>query len=218
MTQCYWSRLDGNDEMTWADADLTPLGVNQALAANKFWSKTLVEEQIPAPQTYYTSPLQRCLATAHFTFSGLELPIANPFKPLVKELLREDIGVHTCDRRSTKSQIKERWPDYDIEDGFSETDLLWDPDYRESESAHVYRLKLLLDDVFVNDESTFVSFSSHSGSIAALLKGVGHREFSLQTGGVIPLFLRIHKNKGSRPAETLEPPTKPPVCPPPGRS
>jgi broad specificity phosphatase PhoE len=204
--------------MTWADAELTPLGINQALTANTFWKRALTEAKIPAPESYYTSPLERCLSTAHYTFSGLSLPAASQFRPIIKELLREDIGVHTCDRRGSRSQIRRRWPDYELEDGFSENDVLWDPDYRESESAHVYRLKLLLDDVFANDQSTFVSCTSHSGTISAILRGVKHREFRLQTGGVIPVFLRVRRNHSPRPSEALDPPTKPPVCPPPGNS
>src|ERR1700712_3578929 len=31
---CYWSRLDGNGNITWNNAELTPLGIKPALAAN----------------------------------------------------------------------------------------------------------------------------------------------------------------------------------------
>lgn len=72
--------------VTWADAHLTETGVGQALAVNAFWKQGLVEAKIPAPQRYYTSPLHRCLATAHYTFTGLELPSAQPFIPEIKEV------------------------------------------------------------------------------------------------------------------------------------
>jgi broad specificity phosphatase PhoE len=160
------------------------------------------------------SPLERCISTANYTFSGLSLPSSRPFAPVIKELLREDLGVHTCDRRSNKSEIAKRWPQFKIEDGFTEEDELWDPEYRESESAHIYRLKLLLDDIFSHNDATFISLTSHSGSITSILKGVGHRKFSLQTGGLIPLLLRVRKMHGSRPHEQLEPPTRPPICEP----
>jgi broad specificity phosphatase PhoE len=83
---CHWSKLDGNRTMTWADAQITDKGTSQALLANAFWKKELVEAKIPAPQSYYTSPLDRCLATANLTFSGLALPSEEPFRPIVKEV------------------------------------------------------------------------------------------------------------------------------------
>lgn len=71
---CYWSKLDGNDTVTWADAHITPKGEAQALVAHEFWKKALVETKIPAPEKYYSSPLDRCVATANLTFEGLDLP------------------------------------------------------------------------------------------------------------------------------------------------
>jgi hypothetical protein len=34
---CFWAEKDGNATTSWADARLTPLGVQQALAVNAFW-------------------------------------------------------------------------------------------------------------------------------------------------------------------------------------
>lgn len=86
MTQCYWSKQDGNGTVVWADAHLTQSGVEQAEIANRFWAKEIEEQRIPTPQTYYTSPLTRCLDTANITFSGLDLPARHPFVPTVKEV------------------------------------------------------------------------------------------------------------------------------------
>ena len=84
--QCYWSEKDGNATVTWADAHLTENGITQAQIANAFWAKEIAQQKIPVPQTYYTSPLSRCLATANITFSGLTLPSREPFIPEVKEV------------------------------------------------------------------------------------------------------------------------------------
>ncbi len=92
------------------------------------------------PEKYYTSPLDRCLATADITFHGLQLPSHKPFVPEVKELLREVIGIHTCDRRSNKTYIHANFPAYTIEPGFAEEDELWSPDIRESHSIHDVRV------------------------------------------------------------------------------
>ncbi|KAK3174602.1 hypothetical protein OEA41_001848 [Lepraria neglecta] len=186
----YWSKLDGNDTVTWADAHLTDKGIQQAQIANNFWKAEITTQKIPVPQKYYTSPLHRCLATANITFSELELPDTQPFIPEVKEFLREVNGVHTCDRRSNKTYLHSEFPPYVFEPGFAENDELWSPDVRESDPDLDARLKKLLDDVFTHDSSTYISFTAHSGAISALLRDLWHRPFRLQTGGVIPVLVK----------------------------
>jgi len=160
--------------------------------------------------------LDRAIHTAHLTFSGLDLPGNRQFRgqALIKENLRECIGIHTCDRRSRLSELQQRWPpppegDFTVEPNFSETDGLWLPDLRESDSAQTARLRRLLDDIFEHDakskEIQIVSMTSHSGSISATLRAVGHRAFGLQTGGVIPVLLRVDRLEGRRPEENVEP-------------
>lgn len=108
------------------------------------------------------------------------------------QLLRETNGEHTCDRRSTASYIHSEFPSYTFEPDFSETDVLWKPDERETDAAQTMRLHQALEDIFTVDErSAFLSITSHSGSIAAILRAVGHRTFALPTGGVMPLFVKV---------------------------
>lgn len=45
-----------------------------------------MQQRIPAPQSYYVSPLNRCLKTAQITFSGLGMPGTSPFRPVIKEV------------------------------------------------------------------------------------------------------------------------------------
>ena len=154
---------------------------------------------IPLPQRYYVSPLRRCLDTAELTFGGLPLTKERQFKATVKELLRETMGVHTCDQRSSKSRIFNLFEqafshgDFVFEDGFLEADELYQPDHRETNAETDARLRLLLDDVFAHDESECISLTSHSGAIASILRVVEHREFALQTGAVIPVLVRAEK-------------------------
>jgi broad specificity phosphatase PhoE len=158
--------------VTWADAHLTPAGILQALKANTFWAQTISTQKIPTPESYYASPLTRCLQTAFHTFSNLSLPADRPFIPQIKELFREEIGVHTCDRRRSKSYIQQHYPTCAFEDGFAEEDPLWVPDVRETADAQDVRTKTVLDDVFANDTNTYISISSHSGEIASILRGM----------------------------------------------
>ncbi|KAL9602144.1 MAG: hypothetical protein Q9219_002008 [cf. Caloplaca sp. 3 TL-2023] len=168
---CYYSELDGNGTVTWADARLTPKGVTQAQTVNSFWASEIKDQKIPTPQSYYTSPLTRCLATANLTFSGLKLPSRHPFVPTVKEFFREGISGHTCDRRGSKSYIQSAFPTYIIEPGFTETDQLWEAYHAETRVDQDIRSKKVLDDVFSNDRETYISITSHSGEIASLLRG-----------------------------------------------
>jgi broad specificity phosphatase PhoE len=157
--------------MTWVDAHLTEAGIDQALKANAFWASQISIQRIPTPESYYSSPLTRCLDTANLTFSNLPLPDSQPFIPTIKELFREVIGVHTCDRRSSKSFIEERYPEWKLEEGFKEEDPLWSASERESDEAMDVRSKRVLDDVFESDGNTWISISSHSGEIGSILRG-----------------------------------------------
>ena len=172
------------------DAKLDAAGVAQAEVANTFWQHEIDVEKIPVPQSYYTSPLSRCLATANITFSGLKLPEYYPFVPTVKELMREGISIHTCDHRRSKSYIEENFPDYTIEAGFTENDELWDGVTAETSTAQDTRSKKWLDQVFVTDDHTWISVTSHSGELASTLRVLGHQVFSLNTGAIIPVLVK----------------------------
>ncbi|KZF26354.1 hypothetical protein L228DRAFT_257808 [Xylona heveae TC161] len=121
----YWSLLPGDSTSYWVDSELSPKGIQQALAANKAWAQQF-HQGLPVPQIFYTSPHVRCLRTAHFTFSGLQIPLSTTdpealatlsaterqtnwgtlkLELKVKELLREVISPHTCDQRSSKTHI-----------------------------------------------------------------------------------------------------------------
>ncbi|KAH7383837.1 histidine phosphatase superfamily [Pyrenochaeta sp. MPI-SDFR-AT-0127] len=208
---CYWSALDGADGIRWADALLTSTGQEQAKDVRALWKEQL-PRGIPPPETYYVSPLTRTIETADLSFKELDLPKDKPYKPFIKELLREALGVHTCDRRSTKSHIEKTFPHVTFEEGFSEEDVLWEADYREPRTARRYRLAQLLDDVFATDEKVFLSLTAHSGAIGSILEAIGHRTFALETGGFIPVFVKAEKVDGERVKPPKEPSEGPPMC------
>ncbi|KAM0185316.1 hypothetical protein ACHAPC_005176 [Botrytis cinerea] len=188
---CYYSHLDGDKNSTWADAQLAPTGVAQALVANDFWERLITTQKASPPQSYYVSPLTRCLETCSLTFSNLPLPPTSPpFTPIIKELLREGISSHTCDRRRSKTYIHALAPTWKFESEFPEEDPYWRANYSETRGAENARFKALLDDLFMNDNSTFISLSSHSGAINTILRVIGHRTFSLKTGAVIPVLIK----------------------------
>ncbi|PVI02352.1 phosphoglycerate mutase-like protein [Periconia macrospinosa] len=202
---CYWSELDGNGTVTWADAHLTTTGIAQADVVNRFWNSLLTKEKIAAPESYYTSPLYRCLATADLTFANLPLPRKNPFVPTVKELFREGISAHTCDRRSNRTYIASHFPTFKFEKGFPEHDPYWKELMAEPREEQDRRSKVVLDDVFSSDKNTYISVTSHSGEIASLLRVLGHRVFGLSTGAALPVLVKATTLKGETPPTSTIP-------------
>ncbi|KAL2868553.1 phosphoglycerate mutase family protein [Aspergillus lucknowensis] len=209
---CHYSLLNGDDDLTWFDALLTDVGISQARTVNETW-KAQIKKGIPHPQSYYVSPLRRCCETARVSFEESGLRGTEPFQPLVKELLRETLGLHTCDARSPKSVVEAAYPKYVFEDGFSEEDRLHVPDLRESDSARDVRFIELLSDIFASDGNSVLSLTTHSGAIMSILHVVGHRKFTLETGGVIPVLVRGERKEGKGEKGVVEPWWPKPECP-----
>ncbi|KIX00627.1 uncharacterized protein Z518_09692 [Rhinocladiella mackenziei CBS 650.93] len=192
---CHYSALDGDPDgvMTWADAHLSEEGRRQAKEVNAFWKTQIEEQKMNLPQAYYVSPLDRAMETAEITFKGL---IPSPgFQPTVMERLREGSGIHTCDRRSPVSYIRRRYPSYITtrDPLLTETDEFWNAVHREPDKALKARMRKFLDTLMRSEENERISFTSHSGAIGAMLKVLGHRQFSLGTGSVIPVLVRVDK-------------------------
>jgi broad specificity phosphatase PhoE len=186
----YWSKLDGNGTSTWSDALLTPTGEEQAREAGVFLGEQFAFAKMPEPQAWYVSPLMRCLQTCNITWTGLKLGDEHKFQPTIKEMIREVMGEHTCDRRSNRTVIHDAVPKWRIEEGFTENDELWQADHRETWDEHDVRSQRLLDDIFMQDSGTVLSFTAHSGTIASLLRVTRHRKFPLPTGGLMPIFIK----------------------------
>lgn len=114
---------------------------------------------------------------------------------MIKEKLRERLGVHTCDQRSSRSWIAKNYPIFDIEAGFSEEDVLWKPDHRETLEEHVERTTELLDNVFDGDYGDYVVLAAHSGAIMSIFAATGWKKVPVAAGAVYPLFVCAEKFK-----------------------
>jgi len=197
--------LAGNSTVTWEDAHLDNAGIEQAIHNNIFWQHELDTQKIEPPQSYYVSPLTRCLETANYTYSNLSLPSYYPFVPTVKEFFREGISVHTCDHRSNRTYIAESFPTYKIDPELSEDDEIWNGVTAETSSAQDYRSKIVLDEVFSTDSSSIISITTHSGEGASLLRVLGHIVFSLNTGAIIPILVKAETISSAPPSTTTQP-------------
>lgn len=229
---CYWSLLNTDGNITWVrprlsshedeEADkyqgpdplLTPLGEEQAAAANAGW-KEQIKDGAPLPQVFYSSPFRRAASTLDITWRDILLN--KGYLPVIKEQWRENIGLHTCDARSNKSVIAETYresPSSDLplnvlltlplylycltlmpahftfEPSFTEHDPYWDATYIETDTQRAVRMRMALNDIFANDARTFISITCHSGVINAFFLATGHRPFQVQTGGFVPVVLK----------------------------
>ncbi|EGO02302.1 hypothetical protein SERLA73DRAFT_178171 [Serpula lacrymans var. lacrymans S7.3] len=184
----YWSKLNGDGELVWGpDPDLTPLGVDQAIAARELW-KAELPFGIPLPEKLYCSPLTRAIRTNILTFEGVITDDTR--KTTIVENCREENGVHTCDKRRSRSFIKSTYPQLLLEEGFTEEDELWDANARETKTELDARARTVLDNVFEDGEKQFISITAHGGFIGAILRVTNHWSYRLATGGYIPIVIK----------------------------
>lgn len=132
--------------------------------------------------------MRRCLRTTQLAFSPC-IEAKPGIKPVIKEGLRERLGVHTCDQRSDKTWIARAYPGFEIEEGFVEKDELWQPERRETIEEHTVRSKELLQDIFKHDDSQTVALVAHSGTMMALFAATGWKKIPVAAGAVYPLLI-----------------------------
>ncbi|GAA5850180.1 hypothetical protein JCM8547_001032 [Rhodosporidiobolus lusitaniae] len=193
----YWSKLDGDGEITWGpDALLTPLGENQARAVNRAW-KEQRDDDAPLPTSLYSSPLSRAASTLKITWEGVLLGVVEEgteeVKPVFKEKLREVMGVHTCDQRRDKTYLHSSYPTYSFEPGFAEEDELWSPIVRETDDELDKRIQAQLDEIFSTDNATYVSITAHGGVIGGFFRVLGHRKIAVPPGGMVPIVVQARR-------------------------
>ncbi|CUM45591.1 uncharacterized protein AC631_02370 [Debaryomyces fabryi] len=185
----YWSKINGDGEIVWGpDPELTELGQNQAKENYKQWQVEL-KHGCRLPTRWFVSPLSRSIDTLTITWENITK--LEEARPLIKENIRETIGVHTCDKRSTRSIIDSKYSPkgYIIEPGFAEEDVYFKKDYRETVREHAMRINEFFQEIFTLKDNV-ICVTSHSGSIRASLLVLGHRQFSVGTGGMIPVFVK----------------------------
>lgn len=193
----YWSKLNGDGKIVWGpDPELTDLGIDQAKGNNKAW-KEQIEKGAILPTKFYVSPLSRSIDTMLYTWQDI-VEISEE-APLIKENIRETTGVHTCDKRLTKLELEKKYGKLGLifEDGFEEEDIYYDPEVRETVPHQAKRVFESFVEIFESTDrkDSFVSVTSHSGTIRASLLALGHREFMIGTGGMIPVFVKAEKTE-----------------------
>ncbi|CCG22907.1 hypothetical protein CORT_0D00590 [Candida orthopsilosis Co 90-125] len=185
---CYWQTIDGYAGQVWADALLTPEGVEQCSDLSQQINET---EEFPYPDHYYSSPLRRTLQTYEYVWRNLVKDA-----PTIKEFARETYGIQTESKRHSKSYIKENWDYVNFEDEFTEEDELWSNTTRETSQHRKYRAAAVLSDIFeASKDDKVVSLVSHSGLIGSILDVVGHRNYPVDNAKLIPVLIQKKKHK-----------------------
>ncbi|KAM0334499.1 hypothetical protein ACHAQA_001528 [Verticillium albo-atrum] len=189
----YWSRLDGDGTVIWRDAHLVEEGIQQAKQLSVIWKDTIAQGKMPLPQSFYTSPLARCLETSKLVQGPLVVDAGQPFRPVVKERLRERLTDHTCDARSSRTWIQTSYPEYVIEPSLTETDQLWKADRFETDEEHIARKQLVLEDIFSTDPSQFISLTVHSQAIQAIMAVGAAKPFPIREATTFAVVMRGDK-------------------------
>ncbi|KAM5350274.1 hypothetical protein ACJ41O_006779 [Fusarium nematophilum] len=180
--QRHWSKLEGDGNRTWFDAELVDEGVEQAKTLGTFFAEGVKNKGFPVPGTIYTSPLARCLETTKLVFKEVMEGQGMAFKPVVKELLRERLTDHTCDRRRASKWITAAYPEYELETAFADEDVLWHADRSESNAEHVARTQSLLEDIWRQDSGAFIGLVTHSFTLSSILEVIDAPHFRVGEG------------------------------------
>lgn len=196
-----WYALGTDGDVTFGpDPMLTELGIAQAKENNEVWRKEIELHGGSVPSKFYVSPLQRSCWTLKYTWDGLK-PAST--RPLIMESIRETIGKNLCDKRSSKSVIQQRFPDYDIEPGFSEDDQLFTSERETSEDLCI-RVNRFCQGLFEKDwdasknavakqraiDGSIINTTTHAGTIRSFIVVFGHRRFTISTGGMVPIVVK----------------------------
>ena len=146
------------------DAPLTQKGRIQARAV-----QPIVRQFEHQPELIVLSSQCRAIQTGLIAFEELAKHESVPF--LAHEMLREETGVHVCDRRRPKSQQMLDFPRVNFDLVLDEEDALFLEDRRETKMEVGKRVYSFLEWLEKRDE-TVVSIASHSGWLLTLFNGV----------------------------------------------
>lgn len=144
------------------DAPLTDVGRQQALGL-----QSAVHALLHRPQLVVCSPNCRALQTASLAFESL---IGSaPF--LAHEMVREETGVHVCDKRRSTSRQRAEFPHIDFSLLSSEQDPLFRDDIRETKLEVGNRIYDFMEWLMDRPEQHVV-VSSHSAWLLTLFNAV----------------------------------------------
>ncbi|ODV68307.1 phosphoglycerate mutase-like protein [Hyphopichia burtonii NRRL Y-1933] len=195
-----WHELERDGDLVYGpDPVLTEVGINQAKENNQAWKEQLAKNA-PIPSKFIVSPLQRSCNTLLITWKDI---FPENTKPVIVENVREMLGFHLCNKRSNKTTILERFGKHGFitEPGFEEEDTWYVHEVEETAAEQCLRtnrfMQQLFDEQWDSSQSKtdptkdqVVSVTSHGGTIKTFLGVIGHRAYTIPTGGMIPVVVK----------------------------
>ncbi|KAL3921042.1 MAG: hypothetical protein SGILL_002959, partial [Bacillariaceae sp.] len=122
------------------------------------------------PDLVVVSPLARTIQTAKLSFAAYTDSVQSvPW--IVHEGCREELGVLTCNKRRSLSDIKAEHPDLEFFE-MTEEDTLWNPNERESSQSKNERIYDFLVNFIANRDESSIAVITHSAWLFHLLNAV----------------------------------------------
>ncbi|CEG40202.1 Predicted phosphoglycerate mutase [Plasmopara halstedii] len=171
---------------SYLDSDLTPFGVQDAKSRGTSSVKAELEKGMPRIERVVVSPLSRAIQTAQHFFDKKQL-LNSTF--VCMEKCREVFGCHTCDKRRSVLELKQKFPDVDFSAIKDENDILWTSTHRETDEEIQTRAKLFLVELFETIAERNVAVVTHSGFVEAVCAVVLGIRIHPANCEVIPLVL-----------------------------
>ncbi|KAF1322185.1 putative phosphoglycerate mutase, partial [Globisporangium splendens] len=153
----------------YLDADLTEFGCKDALEKGPPALDAERAKGMPTIERVVVSTLSRAIHTAQLFFSKYD--VRSP-QFVSMELCREIMGVHTCDKRVSLTQLKKKFPGVDFAFKgaavLDEDDVLWSPTHRETDAEIQARAMRFLNQFFHAIPDKYVAVVAHSKFIRSL--------------------------------------------------
>ncbi|KAL7410969.1 histidine phosphatase superfamily [Mrakia frigida] len=191
----HWGKLKTDGALVWGpDPSLTSLGESQARNISQAWVKEK-EHGVPLPSRWYTSPMRRTGNTCLLSWEGIFGGFGGEGKNVkVLENLREVCGMHWCDSRLPKSELKEQFPHfvYPPTEDMPEADEMFDELVHESPEHVQERVRHVLEHVWTETgkDEEYISLTSHCGYMRAAFIVVNHPPSPIVTGEMVPMVVR----------------------------
>jgi broad specificity phosphatase PhoE len=153
------------DPKLW-DPPLISQGMKQALAVRERLANNAAFQNV---NLVITSPLTRCLQTAHLVFfpPGTEPYYEkDPMRILCMEQVREAFGMHYPDKRRDKTLLQKHWPFVQFDPAMTDRDEQWSDSTRESFDDVIKRVSQCFQWVVQREESN-ICIVSHGVWIEA---------------------------------------------------
>jgi broad specificity phosphatase PhoE len=172
------------------DAELTPFGIADAQRKGVEPLRRELAKGMPPIERVVVSPMSRAIQTAQHFLAG-QAP--TPF--VAMELCRETLGVHTCDKRRTLSELRRKFQDvnfdYKTAAMADEEDTWWQPDHRETSDEIQARAREFLKQLFALVPERHVAVVAHSGFIEAVCAVTLRTTIHAANCEAIPMVLEL---------------------------